>query len=195
MAKSLFHPFLLFLAHVVNSHLVEEIEYLKVENRIMRSKLGRQVRMTDEEREMLLRFGKPLGARLKDIISIVTYATFRNWVAGRIYKRKGKVGRPAIAESIRALIIRMAKENFMWGYKRIVGELKKLGIRVSRSSIQNILREKNLEPTPMRQVSTWKQFIETHMETLIACDFFTKDIWTLRGKITMYVFFFIELGT
>lgn len=103
------------------------------------------------------------------------------------------MGRPAIADETRALIIRMASEN-MWGYNRIVGEMKKLGIRVCRSSIQNILREKSLEPTPLRQSSTWKQFIETHMETLIACDFFTKEIWTWRGRVTMYVFFFIELG-
>jgi len=195
MSKLLINPFFVFLAHIVNSHLIEELEYLKVENRIMRSRLGRAVRVTDEEREMLLRFGRPLGIRLKHIISIVTYPTFRNWAAGRTYQKKGKAGRPMIAVEIRELIERMARENIMWGYKRIVGELKKLGIRVCRSSIQNILREKNLEPTPMRQSSTWKQFIETHMETLIACDFFTKEIWMWRGKVTMYVFFFIELGS
>ncbi len=195
MAKLFFHPFFVFLAHIVNSHLVEEIEYLKVENKIMRSRLGRAVRVSKEEREMLLRFGKPLGIRIKYIINIVTYSTFRNWAAGRIYEGKGKVGRPVISEEIRELVIRFARENIMWGYKRIVGELKKLGIRVCRSTIQNILREKNLEPTPMRQSSTWKQFIETHMATLIACDFFTKEIWTWRGRITIYVFFFIELGS
>lgn len=84
MTKTLFHPFLVFLAHVVHSQLVEEMEYLRIENRIMRSKLGRQVRVKREERTQLLRFGKSLGPRLKNIISIVSYATFRNWAAGRI---------------------------------------------------------------------------------------------------------------
>ncbi len=88
----------------------------------------------------------------------------------------------------------MAKEN-NWGYKRIVGELKKLSIRVSRSSIQNILHENQFEPTPLRLDPTWKKFIEMHMNTLIACDFFTKPMWTLRGRVDIYVLFFIELGS
>jgi len=183
------------LAHIVNSHLVEQIEYLKVENRILRSKLGWRVRVTPEERAQLLRFGKPLGPALKDIISIVRYETFRNWVRGYIYKGNGKVGRPAIPEEIRQLIIRMALNDRSWGYKKILGELKKLGIEVARSTIQNILREAGLEPQPDRKYSSWRKFIDQHINTLIACDFFTKEIWTLRGRVTMYIFFFIELPT
>jgi len=196
MAKLLFHPFFMMLATIVNSELQEQIKYLKVENRILRSKLGKRVKLTPDERSRLVRFGAPLGPALKDLISIVTYQTFRRWVNGKVYKgKKGTDGRPAIPDEVRNLIIQMALDNPGWGYKRIRGELKKLGIIVCRASIQNILREVGLEPTPLRQDSTWKKFIETHMATLIACDFFTKEIWTLRGKVTIYVFFFIELGT
>jgi putative transposase len=196
MAKFLFHPFFMMLAAIVNTELQEQIKYLKVENRILRSKLGKRVKLTPDERSRLVRFGAPLGPALKDLISIVTYQTFRRWVNGNIYKgKKGTDGRPAIPGEVRNLIIQMALDNPTWGYKRIRGELKKLGIEVCRASIQNILREVGLEPTPLRQDSTWKKFIETHMATLIACDFFTKEIWTLRGKVTLYVFFFIELGT
>ncbi len=193
--RMLLHPFFIMIAHLVHSELVEQLQYLKVENRILRSKLGYRVKLTPDERTRILRFGLPLGPALKDIISIVRYETFRNWARGHIYRGNGKIGRPQIPEEIRDLIIVMAQANPTWGYNRILGELKKLDIVVSRASIQNILREKGLEPSPLRQDSTWKQFIKTHIDTLIACDFFTKEIWTLRGKVTVYVFFFIELST
>ncbi|HOO49672.1 MAG TPA: integrase core domain-containing protein [Alphaproteobacteria bacterium] len=195
MTKMIFHPFFVLLAHIVNSQLIEDIKYLKVENEILRSKLGRRITLTAAERTRLLRFGKPLGPRLKELISIVTYQTFRRWVNGHIYQGKGKVGRPALPEDVVEIVVRIAKDNPGWGYNRILGELKKLNIQIGRTSIQKILREKGLEPSPLRRDSTWTDFIKTHMNTLIACDFFTKEIWTLRGRVTMYVFFFIELGS
>lgn len=193
MSKLIFHPFLIFLAQIVNSHLVEEIQYLKTENRIMRSKLGYRVVTTQEEKAQLLRFGIPLGDRLKDLISIVTYETFRNWARGKFYKGSGKVGRPATPEEIRNLIISMAQCNRDWGYKKIRDELNKLHISVARSTIQNILRSVGLEPIPDRKIKKWTRFVRAHIDTLIACDFFTKEIWTLKGKVTMYVLVFIEL--
>ncbi len=75
MAKLLFHPFFMMLATIVNSELQEQIKYLKVENRILRSKLGKRVKLTPDERSRLVRFGAPLGPALKDLISIVTYQT------------------------------------------------------------------------------------------------------------------------
>jgi putative transposase len=196
MSKMMFHPFFLMLAHWVNSHLIEEIQYLKVENQILRSRIKGRIIPTDVERNRLLRFGKPLGARLKGLITIVTYETFRRWVNGHIYKgKKSKAGRPAISAETRELIIRIAKENAHLGYHKIRGELMKLHIKVGRTTIQTILRSLGIEPSPLRRDSRWTDFIRTHMETLIACDFFTKEIWTLRGRVTVYVFFFIELGT
>jgi putative transposase len=194
--KKLLHPFFILLAHMVNSQLVEQVQYLKVENRILRSKLGKRVVLSPDERNRLIRFGKPLGPAIKDLISIVRYETFRNWVRGYVYLRKyDGGGRPETPAEIRDLILFMAKDNPGWGYKRILGELKKLDIQISRATIQKILRTHGMEPSPLRQDSTWKKFIKTHMDTLIACDFFTKEMWTLRGKVTVYVFFFIELGT
>jgi len=192
----LFHPFFILVAHLVNSQLVEQIQYLKVENQILRSKLGKRVILTPDERTRLIRFGKPLGPALKDIISIVRYETFCNWVRGYVYQGKHRrMGRPQIPTEQKELIIAMARANPSWGYNRILGELKKLGIDVSRATIQKTLRENGLEPTPLRRDSTWNRFIQMHMDTLIACDFFTKEIWTLRGRVTVYVFFFIELRT
>ena len=150
-------------------------------------------------------YGKPLGARLKNIMCIVRYKTFQRWLRQKNGDWYGgffavpvpafRIGRPPVLNETRALIIRMAVDNPQWGLKRIFGELKKLGIRVSRSSIQNILRQADIPPVLFRPQFAWRKFVRTHTHTLAACDFFTKDVWTFRGKVTLYVFFFIELKT
>jgi putative transposase len=81
------------------------------------------------------------------------------------------------------------------GYTRILGELKKLGIRVSRSTVVNILKEAGLDPGPKRGEGTWDEFITRHAQTLWACDFFSARTWTLRGVVEVYILFFIHVGT
>jgi putative transposase len=89
----------------------------------------------------------------------------------------------------------MARETG-WGYRRILGELKKLRIRnISRSTVARILQENGFEPGPKRGEDTWHDFVQRHIETLWATDFFTKKVWTLRGPITYYVLFFIHIHT
>jgi transposase InsO family protein len=103
-------------------------------------------------------------------------------------------GRPRIAVELEALIIRLAKENPRWGYGKIEGELRKLGYRVGRSTIRDVLKRQQLPGAPLRaqQSSTWRAFLLQHQHQLLACDFFTVETWRLQ---TLYVFFFIELGT
>ena len=87
----------------------------------------------------------------------------------------------------------MAKESG-WGYRRIFGELKKLGINfISRSTISRILIENGFDPGPIRGKGTWHDFVQRHIKTLWATDFFTKTVMTLRGPVTYYVLFFIHL--
>ena len=89
----------------------------------------------------------------------------------------------------------MAKESG-WGYRRILGELKKLGIRnISRSTVARILQENGFDPGPKRGKGTWHDFVQRHIKTLWATDFFTKTVWTLHGPITYYVLFFIHIHT
>ncbi|PTY01625.1 hypothetical protein DB346_12875 [Verrucomicrobia bacterium LW23] len=88
----------------------------------------------------------------------------------------------------------MAKEN-AWGYARIGGELKKLGITVANNTIKKTLIINGFHPSPWRVRGDWDLFIRMHMETLWATDFFTKDIWTASGKVTFYVLFFIHVGS
>lgn len=93
-----------------------------------------------------------------------------------------KPGRPAITSEVRGLIVRLAGENPSWGYRRIVGELRNLGITVSATSVRNVLMKAGLPPVPQRDRESWRRFLRAHGESILACDFFTVDtIWLRRS--------------
>jgi putative transposase len=103
-----------------------------------------------------------------------------------------KPGRPAIATEMRELVVRLARENPSWGYLRIVGELRRLGIVVSATSVRNILIKAGLPPAPQRDRQSWGQFLRTHGESILACDFFTVDtVWLRR----IYALVFLSIGS
>jgi putative transposase len=86
----------------------------------------------------------------------------------------------------------LARENSRWGYMRICGELRKLGIRVGATTIRALLRRHGLGPAPRRYGPSWAQFLKAQAAGVVACDFFTVE--TIRLK-TLYVLFFIQLST
>ncbi len=135
--RALMQSFLVMLATATDRQLAKQVQFLKAENSILRGRLGSRVLVTPRERRKLLRFGKPVGKAIKELISIVTPRTFLGWVnnekkvATGCRKKKNKPGRAKTLEQIRQLVIRMAKENG-WGLGRILGELKKLGSRYVR---------------------------------------------------------------
>src|SRR5262249_61173120 len=94
--------------------------------------------------------------------------------------------------SHRQLVLRLANENPGWGYPRIAGELLKLGLRVSPSTIRRILLANRLGRAPRRSGPSWRQFLRRQAATMLACDFFTVETLSLRR---FYVLFFIELGS
>src|SRR6266700_430534 len=99
-------------------------------------------------------------------------------------------GRPPMLPQARALVLRLAQENPSWGYKRIHGELKVLGLTLSPSTVWNILRRHGIDPAPRRARLSWREFLRQQAAGIVECDFFTVDtIWLSR----LYVFFFIEL--
>lgn len=99
------------------------------------------------------------------------------------------------AEQIRKLIVKLAKETG-WGYTRILGELKKLGIHsISRSSIKNILKANGLDPSPKRGVGTWDEFIKIHAATLWQCDFISVKTLTPKGFRDLFVLVFLHVET
>ena len=200
MARTKHNPILVFLIHMTQSVLLRQVAYLKAENQILRSRLSGQIQTTSAERSLLVRLGAPLGIGIREILGIVHYKTFLRWVreqntspAGRI-RNASPPGRPPIHANVTAIILRLAQENG-WGYARIQGELKKLGITVAINTIKKTLIKNGFHPSPYRTKGDWDLFIKRHMDTLWACDFFTKDVWTTFGKATYYVLFFIHVGT
>jgi transposase InsO family protein len=100
-------------------------------------------------------------------------------------------GRPPVEQRVRELVLRLARENPRWGYPRIAGELLKLGLRVSPSTVRRILLAAGLKP-PRRIGPSWQQFLRQQAASMLACDFFTVETISLRRY---YVLFFIELGS
>jgi putative transposase len=109
----------------------------------------------------------------------------RRWT----YRRKRRAGRPRIGGETATLVLRLAKENPRWGYRRIQGELRKLGVMVSATAIRSLLARHGLPPAPRRGGPSWKQFLACQASGILACDFFTVETVWLR---TLYVLFFIE---
>ena len=99
-------------------------------------------------------------------------------------------GRPALPKETMELICRLARENPRWGYLRIVGELKKLGVMVSKTSVATVLRRHGLPPAPRREGPTWSEFLSEGAKGIVATDFFHVDTVLLRRY---YVLFVIEL--
>jgi putative transposase len=194
--KRFVHPLLLLLARATEKELVQIVEYLKAENRILRNKLPKRIDVTPAERAKLLKLGMRLGSKIKEVITIVHPRTFAHWLSeSKSGVKPRKRGRPRKPEQIRQLIVKIAKETG-WGYRRILGELKKLRIyNISRATISRILQEHGFDPGPKRGQGTWYDFFERHIKTVWATDFFTKKVWTLRGPVTYYVLIFIHLHT
>src|SRR3989442_1057984 len=194
---------LAYITGSVDQELLLRNEYLVTENRILRQQITGRVRLSDGERTTLAKIGKKLGKQaLAEVASIVTPDTILAWhrkvVAQKFdgSQQRKALGRPTIDAELEALVVRMARENRSWGYDRIVGALANLGYTLSDQTVGNILKRHGIPPAPERKkTTTWKEFIRTHMEVLVATDFFTAEVWTLGGLVTYYVLFFIHLGS
>ncbi len=125
---------------------------------------------------------------------LVTPETILRWHRALVRRRwtypHQNPGRPALPRDTVELIIRLARENPRWGYLRIVGELKKLGVAVSKTSVATVLRHHRLPPAPRRSGPTWSEFLRAQAKGILATDFFTVDTITLRR---FYVLFVIEI--
>ncbi|MGE0267964.1 MAG: integrase core domain-containing protein [Candidatus Omnitrophota bacterium] len=193
------NKFINLFSELSQSHLKKQIDFLRVENQILRNKCPyRRMVLTDKERNRLIKFGQPLGGDIKRLISIVSPSAFYSWIRkqrdpGYTPKRRGRPRAFTIA--IKELIVEMAKRN-KWGYTKIIGELKKLEIiKTSKTSIKNVLSEYGIDPLSIRSQDTWDNFLKRTFQTLWACDFFAKTIWTPFGPKVFYCLFFINIKT
>jgi transposase len=137
-------------------------------------------------------------ARRHGLRLLITPDTILRWHRDIIRRRwaaksmRGKTGRPATRRNIRVLVLRLARENPDWGYRRIHGELAGLGAKVAASTVWEILKNAGIGPTPRRAEPTWPQFLRSQAEAILACDFFTADL--LDGT-QAYVLAVIEPAT
>jgi transposase len=194
---------LAYITGSVDQELLLRNEYLVTENRILRRQISGRVRLSDGERTTLAQIGKKLGKQaLAEVASVVTPDTILAWHRKLVARKfdgsqqRQSPGRPKITQELKAMIIRIAQENRSWGYDRIAGALANLGLRVSDQTVGNVLKRHGIAPAPERKkTTTWKEFIRTHMDVLVATDFFTAEVWTLGGLVTYYVLFFLHLGS
>jgi putative transposase len=194
--RPLLQPLLLLFAGANHKDMARQIQYLREENRILRGKLPERIMVTAAECNRLIKYGKELGAGLKELISIVSYSTFRRWMRGPAPTRKQRPrGRPGKPLDLRKLVLHLALTTG-WGYTRVLGQLRMLtSHKVSRQFVINVMRENGLDPGPKRGEKTWAEFIRVHAATLWQCDFFTKSVLTWTGWRDYFVFVCLHVGS
>jgi putative transposase len=169
-----------------------EILVLRHELSILRRQT-RRPQMRDADRLFLTALSRALPRHAWSAFS-VSPRTLLRWhkrlVARRWTYGHRRPGRPAIGRDVQALVLSLARENPTWGYRRIVGELRGLGVSIAPSSVRAILIRHRLPPAPQRDGASWRQFLRQHSATMLACDFFTVEtVWLTR----IYVLFFVSL--
>jgi hypothetical protein len=103
-------------------------------------------------------------------------------------KNRARVEPSPKGEAIQELVLRLARDNGHWGYRRIAGALRNLGHEVSHQTVANILKGYGIQPAPERgKCMSWRDFIRSHLEVLAAVDFFTAEVWTTADLTTYYV--------
>lgn len=192
-----FQPLLFMLARCTRNELIRQIKFLQAENEVLRKRVNKQhICVRPDEKKRLLELGKAIGPALEHLITIVNYKTFLRWTRQeRNHQPVKKQGRPATPDEIRELILKIARET-NWGYTRILGEIRKLGIQsVSRQTVVNIMKAHGLEPGPNRGPGTWDEFLKRHAETLWQCDFFSKRVVTRLGVPQVFAMVFLNVAT
>jgi putative transposase len=193
----LVQPLLFFLARCTRNQLIRNIEFLKLENEILRKRLVRHhIVVSAEDRARLMQIGEAIGPDLKRLITIVGYGTYQRWVRrAKHMVPNRKPGRRKKPEEIRALVMKIARETG-WGYTRILGELRKLGImEISRQTVVNILKENDHDPYSRKGPGSWDELIQRHAQTLWQCDFFSKRVFSRFGFPQLFAMVFINVAT
>jgi putative transposase len=174
-----------------------EILALRHQIAVLERQLGQQrVHFTAADRTLLAallhRLPRQTLRRLRLLVRPDTVLRWhRDLIASRhaVRSRPKRPGRRRTVVSIRALVLRLARENPGWGYRRLHGELLVLGVKVAPSTVWEILKEARIDPAPDRSSTTWADFLRSQAQALLACDFF--ETVTLTGT-RMFVLAVIE---
>jgi putative transposase len=173
-----------------------ELLALRHENAVLRRHAGR-LRYEPADRAWFTALTRFIPRRRWAEVFPVTPATLLAWhrkLAARKYNtsRRRKPGRPPAARNIARPAVRLARENPLWGYRRVHGELAKLGLAVAASTVYEILRAAGIDPAPRRDGPTWRQFLHAQAAAILAADFLHVDTVLLNR---LHVLVFIEHGT
>jgi putative transposase len=200
-SQSSANPLLAKIQRLFSRDLALENDYLRQENKILRRKLGSRVPLTEADRRILVKYGLRIKDRLGEVVSIAKPETLLAWHRRQKQQKwtfgnqAQAPGRPRQSEDTEALVLRLAEQNGAWGYKRISGELKKLGHSACPSYVREVLRRHGLPPAPHRRGPSWKQFLQSHLDVTWAADFLTEEVWTMGGLMTFSILFFLHLGS
>ena len=171
--------------------LAIEIVMLRHEVAVLRRQVVRPV-PRPSDRALLAGLGRLLDRQRRGRF-FVQPETLLRWHRDLVRRRwtpRHRPGRPSIPGGTVAIIIRLARENPIWGYRRIQVELATMGVVIAPSSVWAILRRHGIDPSPMRSGPTWAEFLSSQASSMLACDFFSVDTVLLKR---LYVLFFIEL--
>jgi len=131
----------------------------------------------------------PAGLRSGRLVAPGTLLTWHRRLLTRKWTYPSRPGRPPTAPEIRDLVLRLAADNPGWGYRRVHGELTRLGHRISAATVRRILRSQRYSPAPRGMDTSWRKFLRTQADGLLACDFFAVDtiflnLWVPRTSST-----------
>jgi hypothetical protein len=173
-----------WLALLARSDAAKEAEILVLRHEVAVLRRGNpRPTLSWVDRAFLSALSRLLPTQLRRL-RLVSPRTLLRWHARLVARRwtypRRQPGRPPTPQPIRALVLRIARENPAWGYRRIQGELVGLGHRAAASTVWKILTNAGLDPTPLRPCPTWRQFLTAQAHTILAVDFAHVDTVFLR---------------
>lgn len=194
------------IAYCVNKELYKAIDYLREQVRVLveqQEKQGKRILLTNKQRMRIAAKAKKLSRKmLEKCTELYTPDTILGWYRKLIAQKyngianRKKIGRPRIAKEVVILALNLKKDNPRWGYKKITDQIVYLGHKISKSAVKNILIEHGFNPEPDLTVrSSWHEFLKSHWNVFVACDFFTVELMIGRKLVRCTLFFVIELAT